>query len=146
LILEFKRQNQSRAAFTTPRSADDDQSAEDFSDTLNQHQLDLSSSLKKQQASADSDLLSFINSLQVSAWVEIRNQQTRRSERGKLKWKAQDNSLFIFIDRRGHKICECSLDRLKVMFSKEQIKLLSAATGSGKKKSPFGQSYRVFNE
>ena len=89
-------------------------------------------------------MINFLNNLVIGSWVEIKNKREEQFQRGKLKWKAQDNSLFIFIDRRGHKISECSLEQLKAYYTEDFVRLLSTPGSGSAKKPTLGHGYRVF--
>ncbi|MBT3206672.1 MAG: DUF1631 family protein [Gammaproteobacteria bacterium] len=65
-----------------------------------------------------------VKKLSMGDWVEINTSNNIKFTRAKLKWKAADYSLFIFIDQRGHKIKECALTELVQDFSNGNIKLL----------------------
>lgn len=82
----------------------------------------------------EEDPLQFAENLSMGDWVEIKLPSNTSFTRAKLKWKAADFSLFIFIDQRGHKIKECDLKELQTDFSASRIKQL-------KKPSRLGSAY-----
>lgn len=72
----------------------------------------------------DEKFLQQARELKMGDWVEIQAVSNPDFVRAKLKWKAVDCSLFIFIDQRGHKIRECDLSELGYDFSTGHIRLL----------------------
>lgn len=143
LISNFKKQHSSRAVFQAapPKAKKQDELVDQFAETINKHQLDLSSVAQSQAERIDKQLLSFINKLQIGSWVEIRLDHKTRAKRGKLQWKSQDSSLFIFIDQRGHKLCECTLDQVKVYFVEGMITLLSTPGTKFNQRPKLGHSF-----
>ncbi len=146
LIKEYKKQNRPKAIFSTPSRVGHrtSEAADQFSDTINKQVLDLTSVLQRQTDSDNAALINFLNNLQIGSWVDLRDSAKDRFKRGKLKWKSQDNNLFIFIDRRGHKLCECSLDQLKHFFSDDLIRLLTSPSLQSSKKPALGHGFHVY--
>lgn len=134
LIDEFKQKN-SKTSYTVKPSASSNsfQIFDDFSIMVisNVTPLTRNKTTKPKGKSGEQDATS--DSLMMGAWVEINSDKTGKFKRAKLKWKAVDNSLFMFIDQRGHKILECDQQNLNEKLSSGSVKLLNNP-------SPFGQS------
>ncbi len=78
---------------------------------------------------------SFAEQLNIGDWVEIRETKAQKFNRVKLKWKAANNSLFIFIDQRGHKSREFDAQAIHQAHSAGNLKLIKGSTPKPKKKS-----------
>ncbi len=118
-------------------------SLDEFSFNINKFTPRLSD-LNQIQADEDAAFIEFLDSLQIGCWVDIKEDRRGRFKRGKLKWKAQDNSRFIFIDQRGHKINESSLDQIKQYFTDDMIKVLSRPRSFSSKRPTLGHGYTAF--
>lgn len=145
LVREFKKiQPRKRTAVSAPKKLlTSFNSFNEFSDTINRFSLNLTD-ISHMQLAEDAALSEFLNSLQYGSWVEIKEDRKGRFKRGKLKWKAQDNSRFIFIDQRGHKLNESTLDQLKQYFVDDMIKVLSSPTPFSSKPPLLGHGYTDF--
>ncbi len=55
----------------------------------------------------------------------------------KLAWKAEDSSLFIFVDRDGTRICELDGDKLAEQFESGEVSLMDSAVDSEKTQFSF---------
>jgi hypothetical protein len=145
LVQEFKKLNQSEKDSLAPvkKSLAQFHSLDHFSHNINHFSRKLSE-ITQLQANDDTALNEFLDSLQYGSWVEIKEDRKSRFKRGKLKWKAQDNSRFIFIDQRGHKINESTLDELKHIFADERIKVLSKPRPFSSKRPTLGHGYTAF--
>ena len=122
LVNEYKQTNE-RPSFTMIPSTSKPQLKQQSNPAIN---MDDASSL-----SSPDDALQFAQNLTMGDWVEIKLPSNNSFTRAKLKWKAADYSLFIFIDQRGHKIKECDLDELQQDFSNGKIKILIKSTRLG---------------
>jgi len=71
----------------------------------------------------DGDLTATAKNLSIGDWFEIKTAKNKVG-RAKLKWKATDLSLFVFMNQQGRKIKECDLEELIEGLSSEDIKLL----------------------
>ena len=59
---------------------------------------------------------------------------------GKVAWKSEDASLFIFVDRDGKRICEVEAPKLAELFESGDISLIDATTDSEKTRFSFMKS------
>ncbi len=145
LVREFRKIQAAKAPVIakSKKSLNSFNSFEQFNDTITQFSINLSD-LTHVKPIEDAALADFLNSLQYGSWVEIREDRKSRFKRGKLKWKSQDNSRFIFIDQRGHKINESTLDQLKQYYADDMIKVLSKPTPFSSKRPTLGHGYTHF--
>lgn len=74
-------------------------------------------------------------SLNTGDWINI--QKGSEKQPAKLAWKADDSSLFIFVDRDGTRICEVDVNRLVEMFDNGEASLLDTAIDSEKTQFSF---------
>ncbi len=72
----------------------------------------------------DNKYFEMAKNLNMGEWVEIKTSEKAAFKRAKLKWKAADYSLFIFMDQRGHKIKECEFIEVAYEFSINMIRLI----------------------
>lgn len=70
----------------------------------------------------------FNGELKLGSWVEIKHSSGKPYIRAKLKWKSPDNSLFIFIDQRGHKVLEINSLKLEQEFNNGNIRSLKGSS------------------
>lgn len=82
--------------------------------------------------------------LMMGAWVEINTDKKRHFKPAKLKWKAVNNSLFIFIDQRGHKILECSQKILDEKLVGGSVKLLNNPSPFGHSGQTLGSGFKCY--
>jgi hypothetical protein len=145
LVREFKKIKHARDPIVTSsrKLLNSFNSFDQFSDTVNKFSLNLTD-ITHNQPIEDAALADFLNSLQYGSWVEIKEDRKSRFKRGKLKWKAQDNSRFIFIDQRGHKINESTLDQIKQYYADGMIKVLSKPLPFSSTRPTLGHGYTDF--
>ena len=72
-----------------------------------------------------------VEALGVGDWVNMLHEDEKIL--AKLAWKAEDSSLFIFVDRDGTRICENSAVELGQRFESGEISLLESGTGDAEK-------------
>ena len=72
-----------------------------------------------------------VQALSVGEWVNIR--QNGDKQLAKLAWKAEDASLFIFVDRDGVRICEVDAEKLAQRFESGEISLLESSSADSEK-------------
>ncbi len=64
------------------------------------------------------------DSIRIGDWLEFKIAHKNAYTRAKLKWKAADNTCFIFIDQRGHKVKQLNLFELQQDIAMGDIKFL----------------------
>ncbi|MBC8212060.1 MAG: DUF1631 family protein [Gammaproteobacteria bacterium] len=64
------------------------------------------------------------DSIRIGDWLEFKMAHKKDYTRAKLKWKAADNTSFIFIDQRGHKVKQLNLFELQQDIAAGEIKFL----------------------
>lgn len=72
-----------------------------------------------------------VEALSVGDWVHFLQDEERNLV--KLAWKAEDSSLFIFVDRDGKRVCEVDTTELARQFESGEISLTDGNTGDAKK-------------
>lgn len=82
----------------------------------------------------------FAQNMRIGTWVEV-SMDRKTKKRAKLKWKATDYSLYIFVDQRGHKIRECSIESLMEDLASGDIKLLHAPPIGAANKPALGAGF-----
>ncbi len=81
-----------------------------------------------------------VSALAVGEWVNIR--QDGQKLLGKVAWKSEDASLFIFVDRDGKRICEIDAQKLAEQFESGEVSLTDAgSTDSEKVRFSFMKSF-----
>jgi len=81
-----------------------------------------------------------VSALSVGVWVNIR--QGGQKLLGKVVWKSEDASLFIFVDRDGKRICEVDAQKLAEQFESGEVSLTDASsTDSEKTRFSFMKSF-----
>ncbi|TNF88570.1 MAG: DUF1631 family protein, partial [Gammaproteobacteria bacterium] len=76
--------------------------------------------------------------LNTGEWVNM--QKDGEKLLAKLAWKAEDSSLFIFVDRDGTRICEIDVNELVEMFESGDVSLMDSAIDSEKTRFSFMKS------
>ena len=76
--------------------------------------------------------------LNTGEWVNM--QKDGEKLLAKLAWKAEDSSLFIFVDRDGTRICELAVNELIEMFESGEVSLMDSAVDSEKTRFSFMKS------
>jgi len=76
-----------------------------------------------------------VQALNTGEWVNLKNGS--ETQPAKLAWKAEDSSLFIFVDRNGTRVCEVDASRLAEMFESREIALMNSTTDSEKTQFSF---------
>ena len=145
LVAEFRQINRTEKNSIAPvkKTLSDFNTLDNFSYNIKKFTPRLSG-LHQIQAKEDASFIEFLDTLQFGSWVDIKENRNSRFKRGKLKWKAQDNSRFIFIDQRGHKVNESNLDQIKQYFAEDMIRILSRPATFSSKRPTLGHGYTAF--
>ena len=81
-----------------------------------------------------------VDSLSIGEWVNI--MQGGQKLMGKVAWKSEDASLFIFVDRDGKRICEVDAHKLEEQFESGDVSLINGeSTDSEKTQFSFMKSF-----
>ena len=72
-----------------------------------------------------------VEALAIGDWVHFLQGEERNL--AKLAWKAEDSTLFIFVDRDGKRVCELDSAELAQQFESGKISLTDGNTGDAKK-------------
>jgi len=72
-----------------------------------------------------------VQALNVGEWVKIKEGQDHNL--AKLAWKAEDSTLFIFVDRDGKRVCEVDATKLAQQFESGEISISGSDTSDVKK-------------
>ena len=75
--------------------------------------------------------ISQVGALSKGEWVNIKIGHD--THLGKLAWKSEDASLFIFVDRDGKKISEVNSEKLAAQFESGEVSLMDSGTVSSEK-------------
>lgn len=144
LVSAFKKMRDSeKVAIVTPKKPIiQSKSLDRFGESLDQLSVRLND-ISHTQDPDNQALNDFLQSLQYGSWVEIKGNRRSRFKRGKLKWKSQDNSRFLFIDQRGHKINESTIDQIKQYFADDMIRVLSKPASRAKHQT-LGHGFTYF--
>ena len=77
-----------------------------------------------------------VGALRVGHWVYFK--PAKEKTLGKLAWKSEESTLFIFVDRAGKRICEIDAGELAQKFESGEVSLSgSDSTDSEKSQSSF---------
>ena len=79
-----------------------------------------------------------VQALNTGDWINMRKDAEKIL--AKLAWKAEDSSLFIFVDRDGTRICEVDAEKLADQFESGEVSLLDSAVDSEKTQFSFMKS------
>ena len=81
-----------------------------------------------------------VDALSIGEWVNI--MQGGQKLMGKVAWKSEDASLFIFVDRDGKRICEVDAHKLEEQFESGDVSLINGeSTDSEKTQFSFMKSF-----
>jgi hypothetical protein len=81
-----------------------------------------------------------VDALSIGEWVNI--MQDGQKLMGKVAWKSEDASLFIFVDRDGKRICEVDAGKLEEQFESGDVSLIDGgSTDSEKTQFSFMKSF-----
>ena len=144
LVREFKQNNPKPAETVTQhRTADNGLSV--FTSMFRGQSSNLTD-IKNRNQPLQGERENFSAQLNIGDWVEIRDANSKKFDRAKLKWKAADNSMFIFLNRRGHKVRESDADAIDQAYRNGNIKLISSAAPSGRKQagSSLGDGFKYY--
>jgi hypothetical protein len=72
-----------------------------------------------------------VDSLSTGEWVNMRLDGSKLL--AKVAWKAEDSSLFIFVDRDGKRICELDANKLAQQFGSGDISLMDSGSADSEK-------------
>ncbi len=75
--------------------------------------------------------ISQVEALATGDWVSMRHEG--KKVLAKVTWKAEDSSLFIFIDRDGNRICELDANALGQQFESGDVKLMDSGSEDSEK-------------
>ena len=75
--------------------------------------------------------ISQVDALATGDWVSMRHEG--KKVLAKVTWKAEDSSLFIFIDRDGNRICELDANALGQQFESGDVKLMDSSSEDSEK-------------
>ncbi|MDH3631917.1 MAG: DUF1631 domain-containing protein [Gammaproteobacteria bacterium] len=75
--------------------------------------------------------ISQVDALSTGEWVNMKLGGTKMLV--KLAWKAEDSSLFIFVDRDGKRICELDATKLTQQFESGDISLMDSGSADSEK-------------
>ena len=75
--------------------------------------------------------ISQVDALATGDWVSMRHEG--KKVLAKVTWKAEDSSLFIFIDRDGNRICELDANALGQQFESGDVKLMDSGSEDSEK-------------
>ena len=73
--------------------------------------------------------------LNAGEWINLK--KGSETQPAKLAWKAEDSSLFIFVDRNGTRVCEVDSIQLAEMFESGEASLMDSTTSSEKTQFSF---------
>jgi len=76
-----------------------------------------------------------VEALNTGEWINMRKDGEKILV--KLAWKAEDSSLFIFVDRDGTRICEIDANELAEKFESGEVSLMDSAVDSEKTRFSF---------
>lgn len=79
--------------------------------------------------------VNLIETLDTGDWLNYR--KDGETSLIKLKWKAEDSSLFIFVDRDGSRVCEIDAEELSSRFDSGEFSTLEAAGTTDSEKTQF---------
>lgn len=79
--------------------------------------------------------INMASALTKGEWVNII--QGGQKLLAKLTWKSEDNSLFIFVDREGKRICEIDAETLERRFESGDLSLMDAGSSGDSEKTQF---------
>ena len=83
--------------------------------------------------------------MELGTWVEIKINTSKPYKRAKLKWKSLDNSQFIFVDQRGHKVKQTLAYELERELAAGSIKVLNTPSTGGSK-TLLGSGYDCYTD
>ena len=72
-----------------------------------------------------------VSALSVGDWINIRQDGLKLL--GKVAWKSEDASLFIFVDRDGKRICEVDAQKLAEQFEAGEVSLTDGSSADSEK-------------
>jgi hypothetical protein len=72
-----------------------------------------------------------VEALAIGDWVNMKQKGTKLL--GKVAWKSEDSSLFIFVDRSGKRICEVDSQDLGRQFESGEVSLLDSGSTDSEK-------------
>lgn len=84
--------------------------------------------------------------MELGTWVEIKINMARPYKRAKLKWKSLDNSQFIFVDQRGHKVKQTLAYELEKDLVDGRIKILNTPKNGNSNKTLLGGGFDCYTD
>ena len=83
----------------------------------------------------ESKKINQVEKLNTGDWINLK--KGSESQPIKLAWKAEDSSLFIFVDRDGTRVSEVDANQLAEMFESGEVSLMDSAIDSEKTQFSF---------
>jgi len=83
----------------------------------------------------ESKKINQVEELNTGDWINLKKGSD--SQPIKLAWKAEDSSLFIFVDRDGTRVSEVDANQLAEMFESGEVSLMDSAIDSEKTQFSF---------
>lgn len=130
-IIEAKRKTRSLSAQSFAPSDEDPSEFDEMMQTgVFQIPTDMLNSFKLAQPEPPKKI-NQIEALTIGEWVSFK--ESEGSKLAKLAWKAEDSTLFIFVDRDGKRVCEVDADTLSNQFETGAVSLSGTNTTDSKK-------------
>jgi len=134
-IIEKKRQTRSLSAQSFDSSEDNTEFDELMQSGVFQLPPEMDDTFKMSKPSKPAKI-DQVGALSVGDWIYFK--QGKDKNLGKLAWKSEDSTLFIFVDRDGKRICEVDAGELARQFKSGEISLSgSDSTDAEKSRSSF---------
>ncbi|MCP4769483.1 MAG: DUF1631 domain-containing protein [Gammaproteobacteria bacterium] len=135
-IIQKKRKTRSLSA----QSFDNNEDSTEFDEMMQtgtfQLPPDMLDAFKTSKPEKKSPKVDQVGALRVGDWVYIK--QPKGKTLGKLAWKSEESTLFIFVDRDGKRICEIDAGELAQQFESGDVSLSgSDSTDSEKSRTSF---------
>jgi len=130
-IIEARRKTRSLSAQSFAPSDDDPSEFDAMMQTgVFQIPTDMLNSFKSAKPEPPKKI-NQIEALAIGEWVSFK--ESEGSKLAKLAWKAEDSTLFIFVDRDGKRVCEVDADTLSNQFETGAVSLSGTNTTDSKK-------------
>ena len=130
-IIEAKRKTRSLSAQSFAPSDDDPSEFDEMMQTgVFQIPTDMLNTFKSAKPEPPKKI-NQIEALVIGEWVNFK--EGEGSKLAKLAWKAEDSTLFIFVDRDGKRVCEVDADTLSNQFETGAVSLSGTNTTDSKK-------------
>jgi hypothetical protein len=130
-IIEAKRRTRSLSAQSFAPEEEDTTEFDEMMQTgifqVPAEMIDALSSVKEDKPKK----INQVDSLSTGEWVNMRLDGSKLL--AKVAWKAEDSSLFIFVDRDGKRICELDANKLAQQFGSGDISLMDSGSADSEK-------------